>query len=58
MCWWWVSTILNSSVECLSLSPGEFAFYLSPEIKKQCEWFQNGQQAQSQHPVLTGQKAA
>ncbi|XP_031969886.1 collagen alpha-3(VI) chain isoform X12 [Corvus moneduloides] len=35
----------------------EFAFYLSPEIRKQCEWFQNGQQAQSQHPVLTGQKA-
>ncbi|NWV80948.1 CO6A3 protein, partial [Dasyornis broadbenti] len=35
----------------------EFAFYLSPEIRKQCEWLQNGQQAQGQHPVLTGQKA-
>ncbi|NXE41079.1 CO6A3 protein, partial [Ptilorrhoa leucosticta] len=35
----------------------EFAFYLSPEIRKQCEWFQNGQ-VQSQRPVLTGQKAA
>ncbi|NWU25636.1 CO6A3 protein, partial [Dyaphorophyia castanea] len=35
----------------------EFAFYLSPEIRKQCEWFQNGQQGQSQHPVLPGQKA-
>ncbi|NWX32185.1 CO6A3 protein, partial [Notiomystis cincta] len=35
----------------------EFAFYLSPEIRKQCEWFQNGQQVQSQRPVLTGQKA-
>uniref|UniRef100_A0A8C3RFA6 Collagen type VI alpha 3 chain n=1 Tax=Cyanoderma ruficeps TaxID=181631 RepID=A0A8C3RFA6_9PASS len=29
----------------------EFAFYLSPEIRKQCEWFQNGQQVQSQHPT-------
>ncbi|XP_053838750.1 collagen alpha-3(VI) chain isoform X1 [Vidua macroura] len=35
----------------------EFAFYLSPEIRKQCEWLQNGQQVQSQHPVLIGQKA-
>ncbi|NXB97655.1 CO6A3 protein, partial [Orthonyx spaldingii] len=35
----------------------EFAFYLSPEIRKQCEWFQNGQQAQSQRPVLSEQKA-
>ncbi|NXT63796.1 CO6A3 protein, partial [Chaetops frenatus] len=35
----------------------EFAFYLSPEIRKQCEWLQNGQQDQSQRPVLTGQKA-
>ncbi|TRZ18803.1 hypothetical protein HGM15179_008297 [Zosterops borbonicus] len=35
----------------------EFAFYLSPEIRKQCEWLQNGQQVQGQHPVLTGQKA-
>ncbi|XP_039584682.1 collagen alpha-3(VI) chain isoform X2 [Passer montanus] len=35
----------------------EFAFYLSPEIRKQCEWLQNGQQVQSQHPVLVGQKA-
>nr|XP_030132921.3 collagen alpha-3(VI) chain isoform X1 [Taeniopygia guttata] len=35
----------------------EFAFYLSPEIRKQCEWLQNGQQIQSQHPVLIGQKA-
>ncbi|NXB41643.1 CO6A3 protein, partial [Leucopsar rothschildi] len=35
----------------------EFAFYLSPEIRTQCEWLQNGQQIQGQHPVLTGQKA-
>uniref|UniRef100_A0A8C9N434 Collagen alpha-3(VI) chain n=1 Tax=Serinus canaria TaxID=9135 RepID=A0A8C9N434_SERCA len=35
----------------------EFAFYLSPEIRKQCEWLQNGQQIQGQHPVLIGQKA-
>ncbi|XP_050195406.1 collagen alpha-3(VI) chain isoform X1 [Myiozetetes cayanensis] len=35
----------------------DFAFYLSPEIRKQCEWFQNDQQARSQHPVHTGQKA-
>ncbi|XP_071290375.1 collagen alpha-3(VI) chain [Agelaius tricolor] len=35
----------------------EFAFYLSPEIRKQCEWLQNGQQVQGQHPVLVGQKA-
>ncbi|XP_037998997.1 collagen alpha-3(VI) chain isoform X7 [Motacilla alba alba] len=35
----------------------EFAFYLSPEIRKQCEWLQNGQQVQGQHPVLIGQKA-
>ncbi|XP_053803342.1 collagen alpha-3(VI) chain isoform X2 [Vidua chalybeata] len=35
----------------------EFAFYLSPEIRKQCEWLQNGQQVQSQQPVLIGQKA-
>ncbi|XP_059724122.1 collagen alpha-3(VI) chain isoform X10 [Haemorhous mexicanus] len=35
----------------------EFAFYLSPEIRKQCKWLQNGQQIQGQHPVLIGQKA-
>uniref|UniRef100_A0A8U8BHH8 Collagen alpha-3(VI) chain n=1 Tax=Geospiza parvula TaxID=87175 RepID=A0A8U8BHH8_GEOPR len=35
----------------------EFAFYLSPEIRRQCEWLQNGQQVQGQHPVLVGQKA-
>ncbi|NWY96240.1 CO6A3 protein, partial [Loxia curvirostra] len=35
----------------------EFAFYLSPEIRKQCEWLQNGQQIQGQHPVHFGQKA-
>ncbi|XP_066409624.1 collagen alpha-3(VI) chain [Molothrus aeneus] len=35
----------------------EFAFYLSPEIRKQCEWLQNGQQVQGQHPMLVGQKA-
>ncbi|XP_027523643.1 collagen alpha-3(VI) chain isoform X2 [Corapipo altera] len=35
----------------------DFAFYLSPEIRKQCEWLQNDQQARSQHPVHTGQKA-
>ncbi|XP_063018763.1 collagen alpha-3(VI) chain isoform X2 [Melospiza melodia melodia] len=35
----------------------EYAFYLSPEIRKQCEWLQNGQQVQGQHPVLVGQKA-
>ncbi|NWV61085.1 CO6A3 protein, partial [Malurus elegans] len=35
----------------------EFAFHLSPEIRKQCERFQNDQQAQSQRPVLHGQKA-
>uniref|UniRef100_A0A8C0TYQ2 Collagen type VI alpha 3 chain n=1 Tax=Cyanistes caeruleus TaxID=156563 RepID=A0A8C0TYQ2_CYACU len=34
-----------------------FASYLSPEIRRQCEWLQNGQKAQSQRPVLTGQKA-
>ncbi|XP_054134195.1 collagen alpha-3(VI) chain [Melozone crissalis] len=34
----------------------EYAFYLSPEIRKQCEWLQNGQQIQG--PVLVGQKAA
>ncbi|XP_039925664.1 collagen alpha-3(VI) chain isoform X6 [Hirundo rustica] len=40
-----------------SFIKSEFAFYLSPEIRKQCEWLQNGQQVQSQQPVLTGQKA-
>uniref|UniRef100_A0A8D2MY24 Collagen alpha-3(VI) chain n=1 Tax=Zonotrichia albicollis TaxID=44394 RepID=A0A8D2MY24_ZONAL len=35
----------------------EYAFYLSPEIRKQCEWLQIGQQIQGQHPVLVGQKA-
>ncbi|KAF4791131.1 hypothetical protein TURU_133491 [Turdus rufiventris] len=35
----------------------EFAFYLSPEIRTQCQWLQNGQQIQSQQPVLPGQKA-
>ncbi|NXG68813.1 CO6A3 protein, partial [Baryphthengus martii] len=27
-----------------------FAFHLSPEIRKQCEWFQSDQQAKSQSP--------
>uniref|UniRef100_A0A8C3UB75 Collagen alpha-3(VI) chain n=1 Tax=Catharus ustulatus TaxID=91951 RepID=A0A8C3UB75_CATUS len=40
-----------------SFIKSEFAFYLSPEIRTQCQWLQNGQQIQSQHPVLTGQKA-
>ncbi|KFV17936.1 Collagen alpha-3(VI) chain, partial [Tauraco erythrolophus] len=35
----------------------DFAFYLSPEIRKQCEWFQSDQQAKSQSPGHTGQKA-
>uniref|UniRef100_A0A8C3PJJ3 Collagen alpha-3(VI) chain n=1 Tax=Calidris pygmaea TaxID=425635 RepID=A0A8C3PJJ3_9CHAR len=35
----------------------DFAFYLSPEIRKQCEWFQSDQQAKSQSPGHTGHKA-
>uniref|UniRef100_A0A663M2D9 Collagen alpha-3(VI) chain n=1 Tax=Athene cunicularia TaxID=194338 RepID=A0A663M2D9_ATHCN len=35
----------------------DFAFYLSPEIRKQCEWFQSDQQAKSQRPGHTGHKA-
>ncbi|XP_010123897.1 PREDICTED: collagen alpha-3(VI) chain, partial [Chlamydotis macqueenii] len=35
----------------------DFAFHLSPEIQKQCEWFQRDQQAKSQSPGHTGQKA-
>ncbi|XP_009075179.1 PREDICTED: collagen alpha-3(VI) chain [Acanthisitta chloris] len=35
----------------------DFAFYLSPEIRKQCEWFQNDQQARSKSLGHTGQKA-
>ncbi|XP_061234987.1 collagen alpha-3(VI) chain isoform X21 [Neopsephotus bourkii] len=34
-----------------------FAFYLSPELRKQCEWLQNDQQAKSQSPGHTGQRA-
>ncbi|XP_061858652.1 collagen alpha-3(VI) chain isoform X2 [Colius striatus] len=35
----------------------DFAFYLSPEIRKQCEWFQSDQQAKSQSPQDAGHKA-
>ncbi|XP_010009136.1 PREDICTED: collagen alpha-3(VI) chain-like [Nestor notabilis] len=35
----------------------DFAFYLSPELRKQCEWLQNDQQAKSQSLGHTGQKA-
>ncbi|XP_064925235.1 collagen alpha-3(VI) chain isoform X6 [Columba livia] len=35
----------------------DFAFYLSPEMRKQCEWFQSDQQAKSQSPGHVGQKA-
>ncbi|XP_009873379.1 PREDICTED: collagen alpha-3(VI) chain [Apaloderma vittatum] len=35
----------------------DFAFHLSPEIRKQCERSQSNQQAKSQIPVHTGQKA-
>ncbi|XP_061317245.1 collagen alpha-3(VI) chain isoform X23 [Pezoporus flaviventris] len=35
----------------------DFAFYLSPELRKQCEWLQNDQQAKSQSPGRTGQRA-
>ncbi|XP_035746971.1 collagen alpha-3(VI) chain [Egretta garzetta] len=35
----------------------DFAFYLPPEIRKQCEWFQNNHQAKTQSPGHTGQKA-
>ncbi|XP_033921545.1 collagen alpha-3(VI) chain isoform X7 [Melopsittacus undulatus] len=35
----------------------DFAFYLSPELRKQCEWLQNDQQAKSQSPGHTGQRA-
>ncbi|KAM6396749.1 LOW QUALITY PROTEIN: collagen alpha-3(VI) chain [Pluvialis apricaria] len=35
----------------------DFAFYLSPEIRKQCEWFQSDQQAKSQSPGHAGHKA-
>uniref|UniRef100_A0A8C3Y2A0 Collagen type VI alpha 3 chain n=1 Tax=Catharus ustulatus TaxID=91951 RepID=A0A8C3Y2A0_CATUS len=34
-----------------SFIKSEFAFYLSPEIRTQCQWLQNGQQIQSQHPT-------
>ncbi|XP_030310044.1 collagen alpha-3(VI) chain isoform X2 [Calypte anna] len=34
----------------------EFAFYLSPEIRKQCERLQSDQQAKSQSPRQDGQK--
>ncbi|XP_071603176.1 collagen alpha-3(VI) chain isoform X7 [Heliangelus exortis] len=34
----------------------EFAFYLSPEIRKQCERLQSDQQAKSQSPKQDGQK--
>ncbi|XP_051479338.1 collagen alpha-3(VI) chain isoform X2 [Apus apus] len=30
----------------------DFAFYLSPEMKKQCEWFQSDQQAKSSRPQV------
>ncbi|KAM6080280.1 collagen alpha-3(VI) chain isoform 2-T2 [Theristicus caerulescens] len=35
----------------------DFAFYLSPEIRKQCEWFQSDQKAKSQSPGHAGHKA-
>ncbi|XP_074001943.1 collagen alpha-3(VI) chain [Numenius arquata] len=35
----------------------DFAFHLSPEIRKECEWFQSDQQAKSQSPGHTGHKA-
>ncbi|XP_010154423.1 PREDICTED: collagen alpha-3(VI) chain [Eurypyga helias] len=35
----------------------DFAFYLSPEIRKQCEWFQSDQQTKNQSPGHTGHKA-
>ncbi|XP_054064134.1 collagen alpha-3(VI) chain isoform X6 [Rissa tridactyla] len=35
----------------------DFAFYLSPEIRKQCEWFQSDQQAKTQSPGHAGHKA-
>ncbi|XP_032866633.2 collagen alpha-3(VI) chain isoform X6 [Tyto alba] len=35
----------------------DFAFYLSPEIRKQCEQFQSDQQAKSQSPGHDGDKA-
>ncbi|XP_075612036.1 collagen alpha-3(VI) chain isoform X11 [Balearica regulorum gibbericeps] len=35
----------------------DFAFYLSPEVRKQCEWFQSEQQAKSQSPGQTRHKA-
>ncbi|KAM4669617.1 collagen alpha-3(VI) chain [Amazona ochrocephala] len=35
----------------------DFAFHLSPELRKQCEWLQNDQQAKSQSPGHTGQRA-
>ncbi|KAM9550077.1 collagen alpha-3(VI) chain isoform 4-T4 [Guaruba guarouba] len=35
----------------------DFAFNLSPELRKQCEWLQNDQQAKSQSPGHTGQRA-
>ncbi|KAM6199997.1 collagen alpha-3(VI) chain isoform 6-T7 [Sarcoramphus papa] len=34
----------------------DFAFYLSPETRKQCEWFQSDQQAKSQSPGHAGHK--
>ncbi|XP_067994165.1 collagen alpha-3(VI) chain [Melanerpes formicivorus] len=35
----------------------KFAFQLSPELRKQCEWLQSDQQAKSQSPRHTGHKA-
>ncbi|NXV19667.1 CO6A3 protein, partial [Cepphus grylle] len=35
----------------------DFAFYLSPEVRKQCEWLQSDQQAKSQSPGHAGHKA-
>ncbi|XP_075286761.1 collagen alpha-3(VI) chain [Opisthocomus hoazin] len=35
----------------------DFAFYLSPEIRKQCEWLQSDQQAKSLNPGHAGNKA-
>ncbi|XP_074950223.1 collagen alpha-3(VI) chain isoform X4 [Phalacrocorax aristotelis] len=35
----------------------DFAFYLSPEIRKQCEWFQSDEQAKSQSPRHATHKA-
>ncbi|NXO05103.1 CO6A3 protein, partial [Rhinopomastus cyanomelas] len=35
----------------------DFALYLSPEMRKQCEWLQSDQQAKSQSPAGSGHKA-